>query len=133
MSHDTALYSTVARKDYLGLMDQGETRCEKVVKLLGFGNREVAQATGLPLSSIRLDAKVPHEVAERIKEWGVVLNLVAQFFEGDVEKTTLWFTMPNPLLGDVPPRDMLRVGRFRRLYRFILEAQAENSPPEDSR
>jgi uncharacterized protein (DUF2384 family) len=130
MSYDT-LYSTVARKDYLGLMDQGEPRYDRVVKLLGFGNREVAQATGLSPSSIRFDVKVPQEVVERIKEWSVVLNLVAQFFEGDQEKTSLWFTMPNPMLGNVAPRDMLRVGRFRRLYQFILEAQTDNSPPED--
>jgi len=130
MSTDTALFSNVARKDYLDIMDQGEPRYEKVAKFLGFENRDVAQAAGIPISKVRLDAKIPAEVVERFREWAVVLNLVAQFFEGDGEKTNLWFTMPNPLLGGVAPRDMLRVGRFRRLYQFIIDALSENSPPD---
>lgn len=130
MSTDTALFSNVARKDYLDILDQGEPRYERVAKLLGFENRDVAQAAGVPVSKVRLDAKMPAEVSGRFREWAVVLNLVAQFFEGDGEKTSLWFTMPNPLLGGVAPRDMLRVGRFRRLYQFIIDALAENSPPD---
>ena len=130
MSTATDFFSNVARKDYLDIYDQGEPRYEKVAKFLDFGNRDIAQAAGIPVSKVRLDAKIPGEVAERFREWGVVLNLVAQFFEGDAEKTALWFTMPNPLLGNVAPRDMLRVGRFRRLYQFILDALAENAPPD---
>ena len=49
------------------------------------------------------------------------------FFEGDVAKTALWFRLPNPLLGDVSPRDMIRYGRYARLQEFVVEALAENA------
>jgi hypothetical protein len=130
MSTGTALFSNVARKDYLDIMDQGKPRYDKIAKFLGFENRDVAQAAGIPVSKVRLNAKFPGKVVERFREWAVVLNLVAQFFEGDGEKTNLWFSMPNPLLGGVAPRDMLRVGRFRKLYQFIITALSENSPPD---
>jgi hypothetical protein len=52
---------------------------------------------------------------------------VVGFFEGDVAKTALWFRLPNPLLGDVSPRDMIRYGRYARLQEFVMEALAENA------
>lgn len=129
MTPDTALFSNVARKDYLELFDQGEPRVERVAHLLDFGEKEIAQAAGLPIKKVHLDEKPPAEISERLKEWAVALNLVAQFFDGDAEKTSLWFTVPNPLLGGVTPRDMLRLGRFRRLHQFVIDALAENNPP----
>ena len=68
----------------------------------------------------------PFDAAQdRIQEWAVALNLVAQFFR-DEQKTVLWFKTPNPLLGDIAPRDMIRIGRFKKLRQFILQALSEN-------
>jgi hypothetical protein len=50
------------------------------------------------------------------------MNLVAQAFDGDVEKAVAWFKARNPLLGDVSPRDMIRLGRYERLRKFIIAA-----------
>jgi hypothetical protein len=55
-------------------------------------------------------------------------ELVAQFFDGDAAKTALWFKTPNPLLGNLSPRDMIRYGRYDRLRRFVLDALDENAP-----
>ncbi len=52
---------------------------------------------------------------------------VVGFFAGDVAKTALWFRLPNPLLGDLLPRDMIRYGRYARLREFVTEALAENA------
>jgi uncharacterized protein (DUF2384 family) len=68
---------------------------------------------------------MPRELQDRLLEWAVALSLVAQFFK-DEQKTVLWFKTPNPLLGDMTPRDMIRVGRFRKLRRFIQNALSEN-------
>ncbi len=129
MSIDTmGLFSNVAERDFLDLMDGGAPRCRKVAQFLRFNDKDVARATGVSASSIRLaTARIPPEVVERILEWAQALNLVAQFFRGDAEKTALWFAIPNPLLGDVTPRDMIKLGRFSRLREFIREALAENT------
>ena len=51
--------------------------------------------------------------------------MVAKAFDGDVDKTTAWFRARNPMLGDVSPRDMIRLGRYERLRKFIINAMME--------
>jgi hypothetical protein len=78
-------------------------------------------------SSVRFDRKIPKEVLARLTEIATVCELVAQYFDGDVSKTALWFSTANPLLGNVSPRDMIRFGRYEKLRGFIMEALDENS------
>jgi len=121
-----ALFETVPKEDYLTLFPSGDTDYEKVVDLLDFRKKDVARASNVALHSVRYDPpKMPRELQDRIQEWAVALNLVAQFF-GDEQKTVLWFKTPNPLLGDIAPRDMIRIGRFKKLRQFILQALSEN-------
>lgn len=60
-------------------------------------------------------------------ELTVLCQQVVGFFEGDVGKTALWFRLPNPLLGDISPRDMIRYGRYAKLQQFVMDALAENA------
>ena len=55
---------------------------------------------------------------------------VVEFFEGDVAKAALWFRLPNLLLGDISPRDMIRHGRYAKLQAFVVEALAVDEVPE---
>jgi uncharacterized protein (DUF2384 family) len=121
-----ALFGTIANEDYLSLFPSGGTDYEKVVHFLDFKKKDVARASNVALHSVRYDPpKMPKELQDRIQEWAVALNLVAQFFR-DEQKTVLWFKTPNPLLGDITPRDMIKIGRFKKLRRFILQALSEN-------
>lgn len=121
-----ALFETIPKEDYLSLFPSGDTNYEKVVDLLDFKKKDVARASNVALHSVRYDPpKMPKELQDRIQEWAVALNLVAQFFK-DEQKTVLWFKTPNPLLGDIAPRDMIRIGRFKKLRQFILQALSEN-------
>jgi hypothetical protein len=61
-------------------------------------------------------------VRERLEEIASTINLVAKEFGGDRDKTVAWFKARNPLLGDVTPRDMVRLGKYDRLRRFIINA-----------
>jgi uncharacterized protein (DUF2384 family) len=120
------LFETVPKEDYLSLFPSGVTDYEKVVDLLDFRKKDVARASNVALHSVRYDPpKMPKELQDRIQEWAVALGLVAQFFR-DEQKTVLWFKTPNPLLGDIAPRDMIKIGRFKKLRQFILQALSEN-------
>lgn len=122
-----ALFDTVP-KDYLSLFPAAGTDYHRVIELLGFKKNDVARATNVAVHSVRYDPpRMPKELQERVQEWAIVLNLVAQFF-GDEQKVVLWFKTPNPLLGDLTPRDMIRIGRFQKLRRFIQNALSENQP-----
>ena len=87
----------------------------------------MSKLTGVAKSSVRFDADIPVPVAEYLRELANIANLVAEFFEGDSQKVGLWFELSNPMLGNLSPRDMIRVGRYKRLHHFILEAREAES------
>ena len=73
-------------------------------------------------SAVRYDGHIPDQVRVRLEEIAATINLVAKQFDGDTAKTASWFKARNPLLGDVSPRDMIRLGRYQRLRSFIMQA-----------
>ena len=122
------IFATVPRKDYLSFFEDEKPKYNRIVDFLEFKKEDISKATEVPLSSVRYDNKIPQEPHERIREWAILLNLVAGHFKGDANKTALWFTIPNPLLGNITPRDMIRFGRYKKLFQFIINAVAENKP-----
>ncbi len=122
----SALFRTIPEKDFFQFFDHGDVNGQKVVDFLKYKKTDVAAATNVPVSSIRYEPqKMPIELKERLTEWATALNLVQGFFK-DQQKTLLWFSIPNPLLGSMSPRDMIRVGRFKKLLNFIQTALDEN-------
>lgn len=120
------LFDTAPKKDFLSLYEGKELLYNRVVKYLDFDQSDVSKTIGVPKASVRYDHKIPAIVRERISQWATLLNLVAGYFEGNLTKTVQWFTMPNPLLGDITPRDMIILGRSKKLTKFILNAISEN-------
>ena len=121
MSSNPDLFGTVP-DDYMSVYDDPS----KIVSLLEFDKKDVARAARVPVNSVRYDDKIPADLKRRLNEWAVLLNMVAEFFKGDEKKTALWFTIPNPLLGNFKPRDMIRFGRYKKLRTFIWNAIQEN-------
>ncbi|MBY0379491.1 MAG: hypothetical protein K2P99_03705 [Burkholderiales bacterium] len=119
------LFNTIPNKDYMHLFSADEVVGGNVAKILNYKKGDISVATKVPLSSIRYDDKMPSELKERLTEWAIAINLVAEFFRNE-EKTVLWFSAINPLLGDVSPRDMIKLGRFKKLLKFIQTAIDEN-------
>lgn len=125
-NHQHHLFKSVPDTDYFHLFDNyGEPEGERIIKLLKFEKKDISAAANIPIDSVRYDKKGSKEVKQRLAEWATALNLVANFFK-DEQKTILWFNTPNPLLGDMTPRDMIRIGRFKKLLNFIQTALEEN-------
>jgi uncharacterized protein (DUF2384 family) len=55
-----------------------------------------------------------------------IVDMVSLFFHDEPWKTTAWLDAPNPLLGNVSPRDMVLWGRVDRLEQFVRNAMDEN-------
>lgn len=53
-------------------------------------------------------------------------SLVLEFFAGDEQKTSKWFSTPNPLLGNVAPLDLILMRQSDRLLRFVETQLAQN-------
>ncbi|MFM8901044.1 MAG: hypothetical protein ACKOF9_14010 [Burkholderiales bacterium] len=100
---------------------------KQVSALLGLKKEDVSRLASVAVSSVRYDDAIPEQVRERLEEIAITANWVAQAFDGDPEKTAAWFRARNPLLGDVSPRDMIRLGRFERLRKFIIHTMKERN------
>jgi hypothetical protein len=124
-SQAASLFSSVPQEDYFHIFDKGEPDAKKVIDFLKYKKEDVSRAANVPVSSVRYDEKMPSELRERLVEWATAINLVGSYFK-DENKTMLWFQIPNPQLGGMSPRDMIRVGRFKKLLRFVQTALDEN-------
>jgi Protein of unknown function (DUF2384). len=65
-------------------------------------------------------AKIDKNVALYNCQYQASLKAVNAYFN-DLEKAALWMNMQNPLLGNVTPISMLKVGRFDKLQKFIYD------------
>lgn len=100
-----------------------------VADWLNFDKDEVSRIALVAKSSVRYDESIPKAVKERLEEIAVIINLVAKVLDGDAGKTAMWFKTKNPMLGDISPRDMIRLGRSERLRKYILGAMADSRKP----
>jgi len=125
------LFNTVSNRDSLRFWEGNALNYQKVRDFTGFGVRDIARMTGAAQSSVRFDSKAPKEVREHLENIANICNLVFQFFQDDV-KTKLWLQTPNPMLGNVSPRDMLRFGRYAKLLRFINQAMEEGRAVDEA-
>lgn len=118
------IFSNIPKQDHLHLIDD----LAKVPKFLELGKNELSKAANISKSSVRYDDKIPAELEKLLSEIAVVCEVVADYFDGDVRKTALWFKLENPALGGISPRDMIRFGRFKKLRKFIQNQLEGNIP-----
>jgi len=122
-----ALFQNIHRNDPLEFWSNHGLDYRKVSDFLDLDTEELSKIGGVSKQSVRLDSRIPRDLKERLEQIANICALVAEYFEGNVDKTTLWFRTPNPMLGDISPRDMIRFGRYKRLRKFITDAQAANT------
>ena len=122
---NSELFSVIPKSDALKLSTKHGIDYKKVADLLEFDRGDLSKVANVSKSSVRFDAKIPSDLKDRMDQIFIVVNHVGNYFAGDRIKTALWFKTKNPMLGNISPRDMIRVGRFHKLMRFILSATKE--------
>jgi hypothetical protein len=126
----SSLVSHIASADLLHLYRDGHPDYKRIADLTKLSKADLSKISQVAKSSVRFDAHIPEPVAERLREIANIANLVAEFFAGDAQKVGLWFEIANPMLGNVSPRDMIRIGRYKRLLNFVIDArEAEAATP----
>ena len=114
--------------DYLQFGRGADFNAKAVQGFLSLKKEDISRLSSVSPKSVRFDEAMPEPVRERLEEIAQTINLVARAFDGDTAKTVAWFKARNPLLGDVSPRDMIRLGRYERLRKFIVNAMLEARP-----
>ncbi len=123
----TALFGTVADRDYLQFWQSGRFQPKRVARFLDLSKAELAALAAVAPSSVRFDEKSPRVVRDLLIDLAATCELVAQFFDGNLAKTGVWFATTNPMLGDIAPQQMIRSGQHTRLRRFVMEALADTA------
>lgn len=66
----------------------------------------------------------------RKKDYSVEVYVkVLTFFDKNKERADAWMGAVNPMLGEVSPDAMLRIGRGAKLLEFVDHSLAENADP----
>jgi hypothetical protein len=108
---------------------QGDAFNPKAVALwLALTRKDISHLANVPVSSVRWDERMPKSIRTRMEQVAETCNLVARAFDNSRGKAALWFRTRNPLLGDIAPRDMVRLGRMDRLHKFVVSALDAQSP-----
>jgi len=123
------LFQNVSKTDPLNFWSTQGLNYRSVSEFLELNANELSKIGGVAKSSVRLDAKIPKDLKDRLEQIANIAGLVAEYFDGDAERTGLWFKTPNPMLGEISPRDMIRHGRYKKLLNFVMQAKSENAKP----
>lgn len=126
----TSIVGHIAKQDLLHLYRGGRPDYKRIAGFAKLTKVDLGKLAGVATASVRYDAHIPEPVAERLREIANIANLIAEFFAGDAEKVGLWFELPNPVLGNISPGQMIRIGRYKRLLNFVVDArEAESATP----
>jgi hypothetical protein len=56
-----------------------------------------------------------------------VVSLVQEHMGWSLDKALLWLDTPNPIFGNVPPMQMIQIGRGEKVLKFVRNAINENT------
>lgn len=127
MSQVPELFSSIPAADHLSLFGQdGRPKGTEISDFLSLRAKDVAKATRLAPTAIRYDLRMPELLEKWLRDVATTMSLVAEFFGGDAQRTSLWFATPNPQLGSLAPVDMIKMGRVRKLLTFVQVALDQN-------
>ena len=127
-NESSKIFDNVTNKKNLPIYTpDGQTDPKKLANYLEFSNQDMAKAAGISEKSVRYDNKrMPDSLRIRVAEIANVCEMVAEHFDGDAERTALWFRFKNPILGGISPRDMIRFGRYQKLLQVIMDFKHGN-------
>ncbi len=109
-----------AANDHWSFDLESVSRAKATADFLGLTTEDVARLAQVAM--VVWDETTPQSVIDHVAAIEVEVKLVVDVFEGDLAKAALWFTTPNPFLGEVAPVDMIRVGKLDKLKQFISSA-----------
>ncbi len=120
------LFHSVPQTDPLNFWHANQLDYGHLTEFLDLDTPTLSKIGGVSQKSVRLDNRIPRQLKERLEQIAITCGLVAEFFDGDPLKTALWFKTPNPMLGNLSPRDLIRYGRYKKLLNFVQSALEEN-------
>ena len=109
--------------NYLGLFnEEGKALPSKTADFLDISLNKLAKALGL--DTLRSDRLGPIG-EQRVQELAATLEMVASSFGGNEKKAKFWINTPNFHLGASIPKDLILIGKYKKVYDFVVAARDE--------
>lgn len=118
------------REDVLKIWPGRGLDYSRVADVVGLTNDDLSRVAQVAKSRVCFGNHIPPALKERRVQILHCFLQVAEHFDGNGQKASLWFKTTNPMLGGISPRDMIRFGRLSKLQRLILGALLENRQSE---
>lgn len=122
------IFANVPKGDLFGIKANNHFNYKIAADFLGLNKKEVAKAAGISQSSVRYDERMPTDLKDFFLELISVLSVVSSNLEDDKERTRLWFSLPNPMLGGLSPVQMILIGKHKKLMKFIERSISGEMP-----
>ncbi len=104
----------------------GKLKALEVLAFLDFHKRDMCVATMIKPGSMRFDHRMPKIVERYLADIVNCIEHVDEYFEGNHTKTKTWFLVKNPMLGEIAPRALIRIGRVQKLLKMIIDLKSGN-------
>jgi len=59
--------------------------------------------------------------------------LLMRFFDKDREKVDIWWKSPNPMFGEITPKQMLQLGRLSIVVNMIVDSTLDQVAAEKAK
>ena len=122
------IFNTVAKKNIFNLYNNNKIDYQAVADKMNFNRQEVAKAVRIDLSSVKYEeTKIPDEMKVFFQAMILLLNTTHQYLQ-DENKVIQWLDAPNTSCGGYSPKDMIRMGQYKKLVN-IVSSYAEGKVP----
>jgi hypothetical protein len=124
MSTNTANIITESEfSNTLGLLtEEGKASPTETAEFLEISLNKLAKALGV--DTLRQDRLGPM-AEKKLQDLAVSLEVIAQSFGGNKTKARYWINTPNLHLGGAIPRDLILIGKYRKVVEFVEAVRDE--------
>ena len=129
-AHTPPIFNTVPKNDIFGLYNKnkGHLKYQAVANTINFNRQEVSKATRININAVKYKED---EIPDKIKEFFISITWLlhtTHTYLKDKDKVIKWLDSPNPACGGYSPKDMIRMGQYKKLVR-IVSCYAEGKIP----
>ena len=122
------IFNTVPKHDVFGFYNKGKIQYKEVANTLNFNRKEISKAARIAVNSVRYEEnKIPSRMEEFLKAMVWLLCVTYEHLK-DENKVIQWIESPNPICGGLSPKDMIRIGQYKKLNRIVSSYVEGNIP-----
>ena len=83
---------------------------------------QLANAFGFSSDQLRVE-RMSKKTTESFSQLAASIEQVSNILSNNKDKTIAWFNIPNAHFGGSSPKELILIGKFRKIQNFIFSSQ----------